>query len=67
MTRKPISTLALANSFAALTLKISTPTEVQAHMIQTPCDFITSGNFVFKDNGAMANFAADGNCKKQNF
>lgn len=67
MTRKPISALALAGTLAAAALGISTPMQAQAHMVQAPCDFITSGGFVFKDNGAMANFSADGGCKKQDF
>lgn len=66
MTRK-LSALALAGSVAAAMLGITTPVQVQAHMVQAPCDFITSGGFVYKDNGAMANFAADGGCKKQDF
>ena len=67
MTRKPISLAVLAATFAAAALGISTPMKAQAHMVQAPCDFITSGGFVFKDNGAMANFSADGGCKKQDF
>jgi hypothetical protein len=67
MTRKSIPALALAGSLTALAMGISVPAEVQAHMVQAPCDFITSGGFVFKDNGAMANFAADGGCKNNNF
>ena len=67
MKRKSISVLALAGSVAAAMLGISTPMQAQAHMVQAPCDFITSGGFVFKDNKAMANFSADGGCKKQEF
>lgn len=67
MTRKPISLAVLAGTFAAAALGISTPMQAQAHMVQAPCDFITSGGFVFKDNNAMANFSADGGCKKQDF
>ena len=67
MTRKSTSVLALAGSIAAAMLGISTPMQAQAHMVQAPCDFITSGGFVFKDNKAMANFSADGGCKKQEF
>jgi hypothetical protein len=67
VTRKPISLAALAGTLAAAALGISTPMQAQAHMVQAPCDFITSGGFVFKDNKAMANFSADGGCKKQDF
>ncbi len=67
MTRKSIPALALAGSLTALAMGISLPTDVQAHMVQAPCDFITSGGFVFKDNKAMANFSADGGCKKDDF
>jgi len=65
--KKPLSALALAGSLAALALGISTPAAVQAHWVQAPCDFITSGGFVYKDDGAMANFAADGGCKHDDF
>jgi hypothetical protein len=65
--KKPLSALALAGSLAALALGISAPAVVQAHWVQAPCDFITSGGFVYKDNGAMANFAADGGCKHDDF
>jgi hypothetical protein len=34
-----------------------------AHFVPVPCDFITSGGFVFKDDGARANFGAHGGCK----
>jgi hypothetical protein len=64
MTRK---ILALASSVAAAMLSISTPQLAQAHWVQAPCDFITSGGFVFKDNRAMANFSADGGCKNDEF
>ena len=67
MKRKSISVLALAGSIAAAMLGISTPMQAQAHMVQAPCDFITSGGFVFKDNKAMANFSADGGCKHDEF
>jgi len=67
VTRKSTSVLALAGSIAAAMLGISTPMQAQAHMVQAPCDFITSGGFVFMDNRAMANFSADGGCKNQEF
>jgi hypothetical protein len=35
-----------------------------AHFIPAPCDFITGGGFIFRDDGARANFGAHGGCKK---
>ena len=68
MTRKKISAFALAASFAALGMGISVPTQVQAHMVQAPCDFITSGWWVLSEPpNVWANFSADGGCKKQEF
>lgn len=67
MTRNTIWSLATAGSIAAGMLAISVPMQAQAHMVQAPCDFITSGGFVYKDNGAMANFAADGGCRHNDF
>jgi hypothetical protein len=67
VTRKPISLAALAGTIAAAALGISTPMQAQAHMVQAPCDFITSGGFIYKDNGAMANFGANGGCKNDQF
>ena len=32
-----------------------------------PCDFVTSGGFVIKDNGKEANFGAHGGCKHDGF
>ena len=57
-------------AFAAAALAaaaISTPNTAHAHMVKAPCDFVTSGGFVFKDSGAMANFGADGGCKNGDF
>lgn len=67
MQRKTISLITAAGALAAAAFSIATPVEVQAHMVQAPCDFITSGGFVYKDDGAMANFAADGGCKHNDF
>ena len=39
----------------------------RAHFVPIPCDFITSGGFVFTDPGAMANFGAHGGCKNGQF
>src|SRR5213593_4491160 len=35
-----------------------------AHFVPPACDFITGGGFIFKDDGARANFGAHGGCKK---
>jgi len=35
--------------------------------VPAPCDFITSGGFVFTDGGAEANFGAHGGCKLGEF
>jgi hypothetical protein len=37
---------------------------ISAHEVPSRCDFITGGGFVFKDDGARANFGAHGGCKK---
>jgi hypothetical protein len=54
-------------SLLALTLGIATPITASAHWVQAPCDFITAGGFVFKDDGARANFGAHGGCKNGKF
>ncbi len=38
-----------------------------AHVTPIPCDFITSGGFVFTDANAEANFGAHGGCKNGDF
>jgi len=38
-----------------------------AHFVPSPCDFITSGGFVFKSNNARANFGAHGGCKNEDW
>ena len=40
---------------------------VSAHFVPTPCDFITSGGFIFKDNFERANFGAHGGCKNEDW
>src|SRR5438094_5842562 len=40
-----------------------TRSRARAQAVPEPCDFITSGGFVFKDDGARANFGAHGGCK----
>ena len=67
MARKWISGAALAGSLAALAMGIAVPTTASAHFVKAPCDFITAGGFVFKDDGAMANFGAHGGCKNNAF
>ena len=63
MPHKFISALTLAGAIAALGVGIATPLAAQAHMTPAPCDFVTSGGFVFKDDGYRANFGAHGGCK----
>jgi len=67
MTRKWLSGVALAGTLAALAAGIAVPMEAQAHWVQAPCDFITSGGFVFKDDGQDVNFGAHGGCKNNDF
>jgi hypothetical protein len=38
-----------------------------AHWVPSPCDFITGGGFVFRDDGARANFGSHGGCKNGGF
>ena len=66
MSRKILSA-AFAGAFASLALSIGVPGVAQAHMVQAPCDFVTAGGFVFKDNGNRANFGAHGGCKHGQF
>jgi hypothetical protein len=35
--------------------------------VPSPCDFVTSGGFVFTDTGKEANFGAHGGCKQDGF
>lgn len=35
--------------------------------VPSPCDFVTSGGFVYADSGKKANFGAHGGCKKGEF
>ena len=65
MTRKTLP--ALAGALAALAIGIAVPTVAQAHMVQAPCDSITSGGFVLKRAGEWANFSAHGGCKNGEF
>jgi len=59
--------LPVAGAIAALAAGLSVPMQAEAHYVPAPCDFITSGGYVFKDDGAMANFGAHGGCKNGQF
>lgn len=52
---------------AAILILIVGRVTANAHFVPIPCDFITSGGFVFTDSGAMANFGAHGGCKNDAF
>jgi len=58
---------AVAGTLALAALGIASPTPAAAHWVPAPCDFITAGGFVFKDNFQMANFGAHGGCKNGDF
>ena len=60
-----IRKLILAAALAAAILPMPQPAE--AHYVQAPCDFVTAGGYVFKDNFQMANFGAHGGCKNGKF
>src|SRR5258706_8260976 len=67
MSRKLTSALVIASAFAAGPLGLAAPITASAHFVPAPCDFITGGGYVFKDNGEMANFGAHGGCKNGQF
>jgi hypothetical protein len=58
--------LSLAAAFVSAALTVA-PITAQAHFVPAPCDFITGGGYVFKDNGNMVNFGAHGGCKNGQF
>lgn len=66
MARKTIPTLAAA-AFALTAFGMAAPETARAHWVQAPCDFVTAGGYVFKDNDEMANFGAHGGCKNEKF
>jgi hypothetical protein len=66
MAHKFLSILALAASLG-LAIPLALPIAAEAHMVPAPCDFVTAGGFVFKDDGDMANFGAHGGCKNGKF
>ncbi|HZZ94579.1 MAG TPA: post-COAP-1 domain-containing protein [Usitatibacter sp.] len=59
--------IAVAAAVVALAAGVAVPMQAQAHWVPAPCDFITSGGFVFKDDGQRANFSADGGCRNGDF
>ena len=66
MALKWISTSAVAAG-VALGAGIGTPSVASAHYVPAPCDFITAGGDVIKDDGKMANYGAHGGCKNYEF
>jgi hypothetical protein len=62
MSRKKIPALVLGALVVAVWAVWTVP--AIAHFVPSPCDFVTSGGFVFKDNGERANFGAHGGCKQ---
>ena len=67
MAKKIISGATLAGALALLGAGVAVPTAAEAHWVQAPCDFVTAGGFVFKDNNQRANFGAHGGCKNDEF
>ena len=61
-----LTAISLAASLATIAFT-TIPVTAQAHWVPAPCDFITGGGFVFKDNGNMVNFGAHGGCKNGEF
>jgi hypothetical protein len=59
--------LGVGLAFAGMLMAVSIVPSARAHFVPIPCDFITSGGFVFTDAGAMANFGAHGGCKNGAF
>ena len=66
MAHKSISAIALAGPLAALMIGLA-PVTASAHRTPAPCDFITGGGYVFKDNGLMTNFGVHAGCKNGDF
>jgi hypothetical protein len=67
MAQRLISGATLAGALAVMAAGIGAPVTASAHWVQAPCDFITAGGFVKKDNNEMANFGAHGGCKNNEF
>jgi hypothetical protein len=62
MPRKVVSVL-IAGGLVVGALAL-TRSVVEAHFVPVFCDFMTSGGFVFEDNGGRDNFGAHGGCKQ---
>ncbi len=60
-------TAAVVAATALAAFATATPRIVAAHWVQAPCDFVTAGGYVFKDNDEMANFGVHGGCKNSEF
>jgi hypothetical protein len=58
---------ALTSGALAVAAVALMPVPASAHFVPAPCDFVTSGGFVFKDDGARVNFGAHGGCKNGAF
>jgi hypothetical protein len=67
MVQKIFKAVAVAASFGLLAASISVSTPVYAHVAPAPCDFVTGGGFVFKDNGERINYGVHGGCKNGEF
>lgn len=65
MPHKITAAVVAAATLAALAT--ATPRPAAAHWVQAPCDFVTAGGYVFKDNDEMANFGVHGGCKNNEF
>lgn len=61
------SCLTAAVLAAAAIAGTAVPREASAHWTPAPCDFVTAGGFVNKDDGKLANFGAHGGCKNDKF
>jgi hypothetical protein len=61
----PVSTGA-AGALVAASLLVPAP-PASAHFVPAPCDFITGGGFVFRDDGERASFGSHGGCKNGGF
>lgn len=68
MAHRLASAITLAGSLTALALGLGAPTAAQATFLTpAPCDFVTGGGFVFKDNGMMVNYGIHAGCKHNKF
>jgi hypothetical protein len=65
MRRRVIFSLIMGGLLAAALALTRAP--VSAQDVPDPCDFITGGGFIFRDDGARANFGAHGGCKNGEF